>query len=159
MSKRSRRRGGPRKPVYPPERRIAVVQTELIHFSGPIPSPAMLREYSTIIENGAERVFRTAEGQGKHRMEMEKMVIQGGLRQQSRGLIIATIWSFSLGFGGWLLAHEGRSLVGIAIIIAALTPAGAFVHGRKSQTEERLRKLLELERAARPKAQQDLPLD
>ena len=58
--------------MHPIDRRVAVVQTELIHFSGPVPSPGMLKQYGYIIENGAERVFRMAEDQGKHRREMRR---------------------------------------------------------------------------------------
>jgi len=67
------------------ERRVAVVQTELIHFSGPVPSPEMLREYGNILENGAERVFRMAEAQAVHRREMERIVLLGGVGSSSWG--------------------------------------------------------------------------
>jgi uncharacterized membrane protein len=141
------------------ERRVAVVQTELIHFSGPVPSPAMLREYGTILEDGAERVFRMAEAQAMHRREVEKIVLLGGARVQFLGLAVAAVWSAALAYGAWALAHEGRSLLGVAALIAALTPAGVFVYGRRSQAEERLRRAVELERAARPRSQQEQPVD
>jgi uncharacterized protein YigE (DUF2233 family) len=67
--------------------------------------------------------------------------------------------SAALAYGGWVLARGGRSLLGIAAIIAALTPAGVFIYARRSQTEERLRKLLEIERTTHPEPQQDLPFE
>jgi hypothetical protein len=82
----------------------------------------MLREYGSLFENGAERVFGLAEGQAKHRRAMEKVVLLGGMLMQFLGLAVATLWSGAL-------------------------------------AEERLRKLLELERAARPASQQELPFD
>lgn len=159
MGKRSRRRGGAAGSVRPVERRVAVVQTELIHFSGPVPSPAMLKEYGNILENGAERVFRMAEAQAAHRREVEKIVLLSGARVQFLGLTVAAVWTAALAYGAWTLAHEGRSLLGVAALIAALTPAGVFVYGRRSQTEERLRRAIELERAARPGSPQEQPLD
>lgn len=119
----------------------------------------MLREYGNILENGAERVFRMAEAQAVHRREVEKIVLLGGARVQFLGLAVAAVWSAALAFGAWTLAHEGRSLLGVAALIAALTPAGVFVYGRRSQAEERLRRAIELEKAARPGSTQEQPLD
>jgi MFS family permease len=111
----------------------------------------MLRAYGEVIENGAERVFRLAEDQRKHRAWMERIVVVGGVVMQVLGLIVGAFLCTALAYGGWVLAREGHGLFGIAAIILALgTPTGVFVYGRRSQSEERLRKWLALEQAVGP---------
>lgn len=101
-------------------------QTEIVHFSGPIPSPGMLRAYGEVIKDGAERVFRMAERQGSHRRRLETL----SLLVQLVAIIAGAGISAALGYGGWLLARDGQSLFGIAAIIVALgTPASIFVYG------------------------------
>ncbi|HET9299844.1 MAG TPA: DUF2335 domain-containing protein, partial [Candidatus Polarisedimenticolaceae bacterium] len=103
------------------------------HYSGPIPSPAMLRAYEEVIANGAERVFRMAEEQGRHRRRQESF----RLFLQFLGLLLGAAVCGGLGYGGWLLAREGQSLLGIAAIIAALaTPASIFVYRQRRQHED-----------------------
>ena len=104
-----------------------------MHYSGPIPSPAMLRAYEEVIVNGAERVFRMAEEQGRHRRRQESF----SLFLQFLGLLLGAAVCGGLGYGGWLLAREGQSLLGIAAIIAALaTPASIFVYRQRRQHED-----------------------
>lgn len=41
-------------------------------YQGPIPPPAMLAQYTDVIENGAERIFSIFEKQTSHRIDLEK---------------------------------------------------------------------------------------
>jgi len=98
----------------------------------------MLRAYGEVVENGAERVFRMAEDQGRHRRVLETVDLIGGMLIQFLGLMVGALLCTTLAYGGWVLAREGHSLFGIAAIILALgTPAGVFVYGRRSRGDAR----------------------
>ena len=134
---RRRHRGRPKLADQAHTHRLSLRQAEILHFSGPIPSPAMLRAYEEVIANGAERVFRMAEAQGRHRRMLETITMIGAMLLQLLGLTVGASLCAGLGYGGWVLAREGHSLFGIAAIIVALgTPASVFVFGLRRQAAQ-----------------------
>jgi hypothetical protein len=76
-----------------PNPHLRLRQTEIVHYSGPIPTPAMLRAYGEVIEDGAERVFRMAEEQGRHRRKRESL----DLLLQLLGLLLGRRFVAGLG--------------------------------------------------------------
>ncbi|MCQ2167650.1 MAG: DUF2335 domain-containing protein [Bacteroidales bacterium] len=62
---------------------MVVMQEE--SFSGPIPPPAILRQYEDLQSGAADRILRMAEKQSEHRMELEKKAIGGQVEQSRRG--------------------------------------------------------------------------
>ncbi len=110
-------------------------------FSGPLPPPNVLAEYSKIIPNGAERIVAMAEKQQDHRQEMESRVVRGNSFDQRLGLILGFIVMMSaVGVGFWCVVH-GKDTAGLTALLTAVTaPVVAFIYGRKKQAEERRNK-------------------
>ena len=63
------------------------------YFSGPLPHPDTLAEYNKIIPNGADRIFERSEKQSDHRMALEKISVDAGIKQSAQGQIFGFIIS------------------------------------------------------------------
>lgn len=113
--------------------RVAEVTIQETH-SGPLPSPKVLTEYSTIIPNGAERIMQMAEKQQGHRIEMENTVIKSQMKQSLTGQIFALcIAVFGL-TAATVVTLFGHDVVGTALggtTVSALV--GIFITGRRRQ--------------------------
>lgn len=62
--------------------------------SGPIPHPDILRGYEEILPGSADRILSMAEGESKHRHEMEEEIIHTEGRDSLLGIIVAGILAF-----------------------------------------------------------------
>ena len=106
-------------------------------FSGPLPPPTLLKEYSDIVENGAERIFQMTEKQSNHRMQLENHALREELDQSRRG----QNFGFTLGLVGLILAtvmaildHEVvAGIFGTTTIVGLVT---VFVIGKRAQIRE-----------------------
>jgi len=86
-----------------------------------------------------------AERQSAHRESLEARVVAGNLSSQKLGSTYAFILSLVAIAGGVWLIHEGRSVYGLATIIADLVAlAGVFVISRNRQAKERIDKVATL---------------
>lgn len=132
------------------ERIIGRTTTELtVHqsfeFSGPLPPPQILRGYNDAFAGCAERIVAMAERQSAHRQEIEKRVIDGNCRAQSRGQIFGFALAFMVIAGGVYLLAQGKSIEGFsAIILAGGSIIGALVFSRFEQKNEREQKVMPL---------------
>ena len=117
-------------------------------FSGLLPPPEQLEHYERVQTGLAERIvtraeqqLAIAEGQTKHRQDLEKRVISNNIGPPYLGLAPG----FIRGVGGlasasWLIIL-GKQVGGGAAFVASLaTLAGIFLYGRKRQGEELPRK-------------------
>ena len=86
---------------------------------GPLPSPRDLEKYNQIIPNGAERIMKMAEKQSAHRIEMEKVAINGEVKQSGRGQNYGFTLAIILILIATLLALTGHEAV--ACIIGGTT--------------------------------------
>ena len=105
--------------------------------SGPLPSPEQLKDYDSIIPNGAERIMKMAEKQMEHRQELENRVIPGQIQQSGRGQWLG----FSIGaltiLCGTLCILFGHEFAGGFLGTAGLTGlVSVFVFGKNRQREE-----------------------
>src|SRR3990167_1317930 len=73
----------PESSVSQPSHVIAVNHQE--QFSGPIPHPSLLQKYNEIVPGAAERILVMGEQQSKHRMELEKDVIESDIKKSEQG--------------------------------------------------------------------------
>lgn len=117
--------------VLPPEAREAVfalVRQEMsVQFSGPIPPPALLKQYNEALPDGAERIVQMAEQQSAHRRAMET-------RGQFFGFSLALI----VLVGAIVLIALDKKVEGlIALVGSVATLAGLFVY-RESQERKQL---------------------
>ncbi len=78
-----------------------------------------------------------AEKQSTHRIELEKIVVGRGSRNQLVGMVFAFILSLAIiGFGGFLIYYD-KSLEGFALILSDLCAlAAVFIYGKNTQREE-----------------------
>lgn len=107
------------------------------YFSGPIPPPDTLKEYDSVVENGAERIFRVFENQSAHRMDLEQFAVKHQIKQSGRGQIFGLIIALVCIALATLLALFGQTIV--ASVIGGTTVvslAATFMIGRSSQKKE-----------------------
>jgi len=127
----------PRKKKVDGERRLIAAIQRSERFSGPLPHPQLLKEYGEIVSNGAERIFAMVENQMRHRISLEKMVIESDVRRSDRGLILGFVLSLVIILGGFGLVLSGRDVMGIAAILTAMaTLIGVFIYTRESRKKE-----------------------
>lgn len=132
-----RRRNNP--PPHPTS--IATVTHQSVHFSGPLPHPALLAQYNEAIPNGAERIVAMAERQSAHRESIEAQVVAGNVASQARGSLYAFIICLVTIIGGFVLIGMGKSVIGVSAIIGSLvTLAGVFITSKREQRKERVEK-------------------
>jgi uncharacterized membrane protein len=128
----------------------AELKAEFHHFSGPLPPPEALARYNEVIPGGAERILAMAERQSAHREALESKVVNANVSSQKMGSTYAFILSLVAIVGGVWLIHDGKSVTGLATILADLAAlAGVFVVSRSKQAKERVQKANALERARR----------
>lgn len=110
-------------------------------YEGPIPPPAMLREYDLIIPNGADRILKMAESQLAHRQALESKVVSGDALRSWVGLIAGVTVALAILAVSGVLIWNGHDWAGTAlgtVDIAAIV--GVFVYGTESRKNERIQK-------------------
>jgi uncharacterized membrane protein len=100
-------------------------------FQGPLPPPEILGAYSTVVQNGAERIMQMAEKEQKHAHSIEIFSIAAITIGQVLGftiVIAATV-------GGMILVWQGKPISGFTGFFSglALLVGGGYI-GRKKQT-------------------------
>ena len=110
-------------------------------YSGPLPPPAMLRQYNEIYPGMAKQIIDLAERQADHRMHLEKTVVVNDARRANWGLVCATLITIAfLGVSSYLILNEhdiAGSILGV-IDLGALV--GVFIYGTNSRKQERTEK-------------------
>lgn len=112
----------------------------IIHqsFSGPIPPPNILSEYSQIIPNGAERIMAMAEAQSEHRRKLETKALKTDSRNSLLGVIFAFILGITALFTGALIVYIGKSVSGTIFgSTGMVTLVSAFIYGTRERRKER----------------------
>ena len=106
-------------------------------FTGPLPHPSILAQYNGLFSGGAERIVAMAERNQAHRHEIEKIVVSGNVKAQSRGQWFGLIVAL-LGMGGaiWLIAH-GQTWGGVGLGgIDVLGLVGLFIYSHEGKKKE-----------------------
>jgi uncharacterized membrane protein len=85
-------------------------------FMGPLPPPALLLDYDTILPGLGERIVRMAEVEGDHRRAIEKQLTDLSVW----GLFGAAVICVIALVGGFVLLYAGKTLSGLAPILLAL---------------------------------------
>jgi len=108
-------------------------QQAVIHqFSGPIPPPAVLREYNLILPDAANRIIKMAEDEAGHRRRIEYKALTGDIWEGRIGQFLAfLIGIFTIGCGTYS-AINGAELAGGIIGVGGVgSLVAAFIWGRK----------------------------
>lgn len=117
--------------------RQQILQVAAEFHSGPLPHPDILAKYNECIPNGAERMMQAFEKQQEHRQALEKNVINGNVKAQTRGQWMGLFVSLSVLVLAGYIAHTGNQVAGGAVAVADIaTLAGVFVYGKRAQREE-----------------------
>lgn len=103
-------------------------------WSGPIPPPGILQQYDYVVPNGAARIFKNMERNGKHRRFLEK----GWLFQSMLGTLMAGVIALSgIGAGVYLLMND-KPLGGFASMLLGVgSVVTGFWAASKHQAENR----------------------
>ena len=121
------------------EKRCLVKTEESISmYSGPLPHPEMLREYAMIVKDAPERIFKMAESQNKHRIEIEKTYITGNMKLEQLGVLFGLIIPVAGMICGTIIAISGYGLWGFSSIIATLLPSsGSYIYGKIKNSKKK----------------------
>jgi len=109
--------------------------------TGPLPSPAVLRELAEIYPEAPKIIFDEFKAQAKHRRDLEQVVVRSGARGSLRGQIIGGVIGCSGILGSIYAAVHGFPIFGeILATTCVVSLAVLFVTGREAQKKERIEK-------------------
>jgi uncharacterized membrane protein len=99
------------------------------HWYGPLPPPAALQQFDAVVPDGAERIFKMAELEQAHRIELEKASLELDIESQKSqssafrrghylGAIISGLSVFAAAYTAHIGAHWAVSvaLVGVPLM-------------------------------------------
>ena len=131
----------PRTPQTSQPPGLRTVETHVETFSGPIPNPALLKEYENILPGSAERIIRMAEQQAAHRQLLERTVIIGDSKRANRGLWVGGVIAFAFLVGAVFLIYNGHDWAGATLgTVDVASIVGVFIYGTISRKSERSQK-------------------
>ncbi len=149
----NRRKGGSKQPQRSLQRqpnsttasmsnRSAMTQMQVEqHFTGPLPPPEILAGYDEIVPGTAEKIIARFIEQGTHRMELEKVVVNGSNKRANWGLAAGFVIALTTIAGAVYAMSLGYDIAGAAVVIASLASlVGTFLYGTKSRRDERSEK-------------------
>ncbi|MEX0856243.1 MAG: DUF2335 domain-containing protein [Gemmatimonadota bacterium] len=110
---------------------------QISYWSGPTPSPDVLRQFEELVPGSADRIIAMAERQSEHRQRLEARAVKGGDRRATLGSIFGFVIGMTAILGGLYLATRGQELGGYALMLGTIVAlTSVFVYGRKSAKRE-----------------------
>lgn len=98
-------------------------------FSGPIPPPALLEGYESILPGAAERILVLAESEAAHRRELEKQELLANIafaKSEQRQVLVGQFCALTISIlfivGGVFLVYSGKPVPGSFLSLAGLAP-------------------------------------
>lgn len=74
---------------------------------GPLPPPAVLREFDELVPNGAERIFAQFEAEAEHRRKCEDKQLRFGIRDAHIGQFLAGLYAvLAFGVSAYAISKE-----------------------------------------------------
>ncbi|MGH3087204.1 MAG: DUF2335 domain-containing protein, partial [Rubrobacteraceae bacterium] len=100
-----------------------------MQYRGPIPPPAMLKQFDQVVEGAAKQILDDAHAQSRHRREMEKIQVEAAISQGRLGQIFALVIALLVIGGGIYLVASGQSAEGLALLLPGLAGLlGLFIY-------------------------------
>jgi uncharacterized membrane protein len=130
------------------EQASQIVIARLSSYSGPLPPPAILAQYESLLPGAIERLFSMTEKEQAHRFEIEKLLVQSAVNDRPRGRYITAFISATFIAASCYMAHLGYPAYAVGIMganLAALT--GAYVYGTRRKEKPRQSKVKAVEDA------------
>ena len=117
---------------------VALHQQSVQSFSGPLPPPAVLKEFNQIVPGAAGRIIKMAEGQFTHRTEIEKKVIDSDISRSKWGQVLGFIIAILGLLVSLITILRGQEVSGSIIGGGTLVSlVSVFMYGTKSRKKER----------------------
>ena len=105
---------------------------------GPLPPPAEMEKYEALYPDSTKLLFDNFVGQTNHRMELEKLVIQGDSKRADKAQRNSLIITLAILLLAAFLFFLGKNGFAIATVITAIAPIMiAFITGSMSRKKER----------------------
>lgn len=106
-------------------------------WQGPLPPPAVLKQYDAVIDGLAERLVSTMEREQSHRHAMEREMLRTHNAMYSRGQFIAGLVAITCIASGFVLGTQGHTSIAIAFVTSGLGQVViAFLGERKDKTDK-----------------------
>ncbi|HEJ7902499.1 TPA: DUF2335 domain-containing protein [Serratia marcescens] len=104
-------------------------------FRGPLPPPAMLREYNDIVPGAAERILERSEKEQAHRHRVTEKSVDGAIGKDKRGQWMAYSITLIILAIATLFALKGQTVfAGTLITVDLIGLASVFAIGRISKS-------------------------
>lgn len=100
-------------------------------FSGPIPSPEVIKGYDSIVPGAADRVIIMAEKQQEHRMDMEMKIVTSEISLSKSGQIIGFTLVLFFGTIALLLGLYGHDWLAGVVFTTTIIGVGIIFVLRK----------------------------
>ena len=115
----------------------AIVARQTLLHQGPLPHPAILKQYNDVVPGAAERIIKMAEQQAMHRQDLEAHIIRTDTLKSLLGMVFGFVIAL-VGFGGGLYAaFAGEPFWGGAVSIGTLASVViAFIYGTRMHQRE-----------------------
>jgi uncharacterized membrane protein len=92
----------------PPQNKLQI--TEATSWQGPLPPPAVLQQFDALVQNGAERIFRMAELEQQHRLEIQDKSLASDVEAQKNEVHVT-----------WLGLYFGTAISVLSIAASLLS--------------------------------------
>ena len=107
------------------------------YYSGPIPPASELEQYRLVLDNAPDRIIKMAEKQEDHRHYIERRYVEGGIRNETIGVVFAGSIAIISILGGIYLLSQGRDITGLTALLTPLAVlVGVYVYGKKTSKNE-----------------------
>lgn len=105
-------------------------------FCGPLPAPEDFRAYKSVLSNAPERIISMAEQQIKHRIEIEKKIVESGITESRHGQYLGALIVLLCLLGSVYLGMNGHDwLAGSMIAIIATVGTIFVLHKEPDKTD------------------------
>ena len=102
--------------------KAATDHTVIMHaqWTGPLPPPAVLKQYDEIATGLAERIVVSMEREQEHRHEMDRKLLVAYQAIYTRGQFLAAFIALTCLVLGFALGYQGQSAAAIAFVTGGL---------------------------------------
>src|SRR5690625_2215936 len=105
-------------------------------FSGPLPPPEVLAGYAEVYPDAPEKLFCWVEEQQEHRHYMDKEYLKKDFNYKTFGIICGLAVVFAFLLFGFLLILNDKEIIGVGVMVPALTPLVALFVNQKIKNEK-----------------------
>lgn len=123
----------------PEEQRSVILRSMTIEeYHGPIPPPALLKQYNEIIPNAAERILKMAEGEQSHRHKSVEWMVKSSVIRRIMGLFFGVAIVSAILYESYVLAIANHdTLAGALVTVTIIGLAVIFVLNKEPSPQNK----------------------